>query len=114
MAMTAKKCGAARAGQLDKKIIIQTFSESNTGGEVALTPSTHATVWASIQPLRGQERMNAAQVTPEVTHKITIRYLSTLTSRMRISWDSRFFGIVSIINPLERNERQELMCKELT
>lgn len=74
---------------------------------------TNGHVYADITPLRGTERIQAQQLAPKMSHKITIRYFVGLTpDEHRIVWDSRVFDINSVVNVSERNERMELLCSE--
>jgi SPP1 family predicted phage head-tail adaptor len=54
------------------------------------------------------------QTTSEISHKIRIRYLASVTPKLRIKFGTRYFDIVSVINPDERNEYLEMMCRETT
>ena len=102
-----------RAGKLRHKITIQDYTESqNSYGEVTKTWSDYATVWASIEPVRGREFWDSKQINAEITAKITIRYLAGVTPKMRIKYGARIFEIISVINPEERNKDLQLMVKE--
>ncbi len=55
----------------------------------------------------------AAQSTQaDVTHRITLRYMSGITPKMRVNYNSRIFDILSVINVGERNRELQLMCRE--
>ena len=102
-----------RAGKLRYKITIQDYTESqNSYGEVTKTWEDYATVWASIEPIRGREFWESQQINAEVTAKITIRYLAGVTPKMRVKYEARIFEIISVINPEERNKDLQLMVKE--
>ncbi len=75
--------------------------------------TTSSTVWGSVQPMSGEELVNAQQVHALTTHKIKIRYISTLTTEMRLLFRSRIFEIVSMMDVLERQTELELLCKEV-
>lgn len=103
-----------RAGWLRHRVTIQTKSESRDSyGEPDYTWSDLATVYAGVEPLRGEERMMARAETQELTHRIRIRYYSdSVTPEARVKWGSRIFDIVEVINVLERDREQIMMCKE--
>jgi len=42
-----------------------------------------------------------------------IRYTAGITTKMRISWDSRLFDIESIVNVEERNKLVRLITEEV-
>lgn len=60
-------------------------------------------VWASIDPVKGYEKFQAAQYETPVTHKIMIRYVSGITTSNRILYGARILNIKEIINVEENN-----------
>lgn len=100
-------------GELRHYIALQSSTETRgTGGSVVKSWSTHTSVWARVQPLTGQVALQAQQINAELTHRITIRYNSTLAEGDRVLWGSRIFDINVIRNLDERDIYQELLCKE--
>ena len=102
-------------GQLNKRITLQyeTKTADDMGGfSVVWTDS--ATVWAAIWPISANELVQSMQTDMIISHRIRIRYRSGVLPSWRICFGSRYFNIVSIINPSERGEWLELMCKEST
>lgn len=71
-----------------------------------------ATVWASVEPLSGKEYFNAKQTNSEVSTKITIRYLESITPFMRLFFQKHTYNILSVINFEERNIYLQLLCSE--
>jgi len=104
-----------RAGPLRHILVIRdkTSVSRDARGSVTKTPSTHATVWGSIEPIRGDERINANQEFAQATHKIRIRHCDGLTVHMDITHDGRTFEILSAIDKWERGREMELVCKEV-
>lgn len=103
-----------RAGQLHERVVIQSKSVTrDTYGAETVTWVTHATVWASIEPLRGREFLEARMVQADVDTRIRIRYLSTVTPSMRVLWGARVFEIIAPpIHVGERRRETQLMCRE--
>ncbi len=102
-----------RAGELRHKVTIQNYTTSpNAVSEPVKTWADYATVWASIEPIRGKEFWDSQQVNAEITGKIKLRYLSGITSKMRVKYETRIFEILSVINPGEKNRELQLMVKE--
>jgi len=100
-------------GDLRHRIIFQRLVETtNEVGETVQTLEDYATVWAAIEPTTGREYYEAQKLQPELTYKITVRYLEGITPDMTIKFKDRTFRITSIINPKELNERLEIMCTE--
>jgi len=101
------------AGELRHKITIQELQRTPDGyGGYTETWNDIATVWARIQPLRGDERYQAQQVLSTLSHKIILRYLNGVKPQMRVLYGSRIFHIVSVINVEKRNKVLELLCEE--
>ena len=102
-----------RGGRLRHSVIIQTPTEVNDShGQPIKTWATFATVYAAVEPISGREYFDAAQINSEITTKIIIRALSGVTTKMRISYDSRLYNIQSIINVRERDREMHLICSE--
>ncbi len=102
-----------RAGRLRNKIVVQTNTPTQSGsGALTDVWSTYATVRSEINPKGGREYFDAKQVNAEIDIIFNIRYYSGVTSKMRISWNSRTFDIQSVINPMERNIEMLIACKE--
>ena len=104
-----------RAGRMRQRITIQQTTESRTSsGAVTDSWGTYATVWADVIPVSGKEKFAAQEHHSEVTHRFRIRYNSGVTTKMRISYDSRIFNIRSVINLDERNRTTEMIAVEET
>jgi SPP1 family predicted phage head-tail adaptor len=108
------------AGKL--RHVIQIVSPSKVqgaaGGLVTADDTIFATVWASVEALTAREIFAAQQMVSQVTHKITIRYLEGVKSKMRVwfqmaPWSTkREFEIMGVSNPDERPHMLVLLCKE--
>ena len=101
-----------KAGQLRHRITIQSYTTTNTHGEITKTWSTFKTVWARIEPITGREWLESGIVEAEVTHRVTIRYLANVKPQMRIYYDSKYYDIMYIENTEMRDRQMILMCKE--
>lgn len=106
------------AGRLNKRVKLQQpVKNQDDYGEMEVSYSTYATVWASIEPLQGRELEHAHQISAETNHRVTIRYgiyPADVASEHRVIYGERTFEITSVINPGERNEKLILMCKEIS
>ena len=113
-----------RAGQLRHRIAIQTKTEvsDGMGGMTVTWPEKDwYKVWASVWPLRGEEPIEAMRLEGKVSHRIKIRYgakvaslLSTLPTAKRIYLikEDRYFRILSVLKPVERNIFFDIMVEE--
>lgn len=106
-----------RAGLLRKTVVVQSTNESRTSsGAVANTWATHCTRRAAVEPISGKEYFDARAENANVTVKFRLRHDSLtglITPKMRVSYDSRYFDIESVINTGERDKEIILMCREL-
>ena len=102
-----------RVGELRKRVTVQTETQSTDGaGGYILGWTTFANVWANIKPLTGREIFVASHLEGHVTHHVQMRYLSGVTSDMRLSYNSRLFNIQAVLNTDERNQWTELLVEE--
>jgi SPP1 family predicted phage head-tail adaptor len=104
------------AGRLNKLVTIQrnTPTQDGEGGPVD-SWAMHKTVWASVEPLLGQERLLAQQVTATLSHKFRWRTVDApaVTPRDRISWDGRYFDIHQVLDVREAGEETVVLAGEV-
>ena len=67
---------------------------------------------ASIEPLKGAERLTTQQLESRLTHRVRLRHRSGVTTAMRLKFGARIFNIRAVINKGERNRLLELLCEE--
>ena len=104
-----------RAGKLRHRIVIEEKSVTRTdSGAETVSWTEYDTLWASVEPLSGREMEMAKQIHDEISVRVWIRHRSGVVPEMRISWDSRTFDIVSVINTAGRDIKMQLMCREIT
>ena len=97
-----------RAGWLRHRLVIQSKSYTpNAYGEPVETWTTTATVWGSVEPLRGTEYLTGRTIAEVVTTKIRIRYRSGIAPEMRVTYD-----IESVVEVKTQKRELELMCSE--
>lgn len=106
-------CSKYLPAKMDKRVSIQTRTQT-TDGQGGFTESwaTDATVWARIEPMKGYEKFQAMQLQVPLTHKVTIRYRSGLTTAKRMLFGARVFDIKEVINLDEANNFLVLKCLE--
>jgi len=102
-----------RIGDLNKQITLQYPTKVSDGmGGFTETWTDADTIWAAIWPISANELVRSMQQTMEISHRFRIRYRNVLRPDWRIKYGNRYFNIVSIINPNEKNKLLDLMCKE--
>jgi SPP1 family predicted phage head-tail adaptor len=103
-----------RAGQLRHKVVIEkpgTRVDDTMGGGT-LPFETHAEVYASIEPLTGNELLRGGQLESTLTHRIRTRYVAGVRPSYQVRSGSRVFDIDRVIDPEERHRELELICTE--
>ena len=98
------------------KITIQetTQTQSSTG-MVTDSWSTYAVRYAAIKTMGGREGLISHQTFGQRSLKFILDYDSLvreITSKMRVSWDSRTFDIRDVENINEDNREVVLVCTE--
>ena len=100
------------AGTLRERVTVQQATETrNSIGESLLSYTTFEVVWASVQGVSAREFLLAGQQQVEVSHRVKMRYLTGLTSGMRLLWRGRTLEIISILEH-ENRSVHELICQE--
>ena len=100
-------------GDLNKRIILQYETKvSDSMGGFTTVWNDAATVFAAIWPTSAAELVQSKQTDMVISHRIRIRFRSVLRPSWRIKFGTRYFNIVSIINPNEKNEYLDIMARE--
>jgi SPP1 family predicted phage head-tail adaptor len=109
---------AMQAGKLKHLVQVQRdvgVSTDTVGSPVRAWQSVRTT-WAAIEPLAtsGRELLQGAQITADMTHKLTLRYRATpaITPAMRVLFGSRIFQIGGVAHTEELQRETLLYCKE--
>lgn len=83
----------------------------NTFGEEVVTWTNFAgKVWASVEPIRGQEFIALRQQGSELTTRIRLRHIAGVTPSMRVKFGDDEYEIQEVISPFERDRELELLC----
>ncbi len=105
-----------RASDYDKIVDLQapTKVADGIGGFTETYATKVSGIWAAIWPISAKDRMQADQMTGELTHRIRIRYRRVLKPSWRIKYGNRYFAIIGPpINLKEKNRDIEMLCKEI-
>lgn len=99
-------------GQLSQRVTIQTLdSTPDRGGGRSKTWLDIATVWASVEPLRGEELVYAMKISDRITHKIVMRYRE-LEPKQRLVHKGQPYNIRSILNEGSRNRKLVILAEQ--
>jgi len=114
----ARYYNALESGALDKRVTIQSPTRTDDGGGGQTISYTDvSTVWANISPGTGREFVAAQQITPELSHVVTMRYRTTVSPKHRLKYTdsagTRVFTIQAVSDPDLRHEQLVLYCTEI-
>lgn len=105
-----------RAGRLRHRLSVEryTTTQDDWGDEVQAWESI-ATVWGSVEPLRGNERHRAMQVQATEEVRVLMRWqpdIADLNASDRIVFGSKVYDISAVLNIDERNREVHVMARE--
>lgn len=101
------------AGKLRHRITLQRRDVTQDAfGAPVDTWTDVATVYASIDPLKGSQLLAAQAFGNETKAKIIIRYRPGITADMRVVFGAKIYDIHEIINPGECNVEIHMICSE--
>jgi len=102
------------AGSLRHRCWLLTPTHAGDGyGTVTTTWGTATVCWGSLEPLRGREWIESGMENSEISARFRMRYFAGVAPTMRLSFGSRTFEIVAVLDAGERHRELELMLKEL-
>lgn len=105
-----------RAGMLRRRIsIAKKTGTRDAFGAVSDSWTTVLNTFASVEPVSDRERIEAESVFADRTHRIRIRRPpgTNIDTAMRITWGTRTFNILSIVDPWERGRELVIMAAEV-
>ena len=85
---------------------------SDEGGGFTEQWVTVATVFASLRPTGGGERVESGRLAGTVTHEVVLRYRDAVVPAMRFRQGSRIFHILAVIDVEERKRWLKCLCEE--
>jgi SPP1 family predicted phage head-tail adaptor len=103
-----------RAGTLRERVTLSrlTSAEDARWGPTP-TPSSYATVWAEVEPVRATERMQDGGIQSDISHVLRMRYRADVASKDRVTWRGRTLEVEGVIDVGARRRELELTCREL-
>ena len=102
-----------KAGRLRHSVTIQQDSGTTRSaiGEIVANWTAFATVWASVEPLRGTEAITLRMEGSEITTRIRTRYVDGVKPAMRVLHGTDLYNIVEVFSPQERKAELEMLCR---
>jgi SPP1 family predicted phage head-tail adaptor len=100
-----------QAGQLDRRITLQTFSETtDTFGQEVKTYSTLASVWANVKESIGKEGEDGDMIAATKKVEFIIRYRTDVNEQMRITYNNNTYKIQAIQSADARKAFLKIVC----
>ena len=101
-------------GELRARLILEGPVETpDRAGGVARSWSTLATLWGDVTTLNAQQRLEAEQIGQTVTHRLTLRWRTGLTTKQRLRRGTQIFLIRGVQDPDDRRRRLICTCEEI-
>jgi SPP1 family predicted phage head-tail adaptor len=99
-------------GRMRERVDVQRpIDSTNRIGEAVEDWETVGTRWASVESVSSREYLQNGQQQSEITHRVRLRCVDGITSRMRLVWRGRVLAITTIITRRRRSE-VEALCFE--
>lgn len=108
-----------QAGKLIHRLQLQqdNGTKDAIGGNVASWVDVGIPTWGSVEPLSGRDIILGAQISPDTTHKIRVRFRTGVHSAMRWKWllpTPRYYSMTGPPLDTETQNRELVcMCKEV-
>lgn len=101
-----------RIGNLRDRVVLQKRVVTYSGsGEPIITHNTLATVFARVEPLKGEEKAAMAQIVAKQRFNVHVRWRNDLTVLDRVVWSGMDLDITATGNPDERRRFLQLDCE---
>jgi SPP1 family predicted phage head-tail adaptor len=101
-------------GQMNRRIVLRTVTLTpDGGGGYDETPVDLPEIWAHVEPLQGNEQLQAMQTGMKRPHRFTVRYREGVTAATRVVYSDRVFDVTSVVDPDERHETLEILADEV-
>lgn len=108
---------AQRIGNLRERIVLvepgEETTHPGTGLPVPGVPIPHP-VWGRVEPLKGDERIAAGQITAYHEIVFHIRHRTDLTAEWQVEWDGRTYNVTGWRNLDERRRFLAIEAKAVT
>lgn len=103
------------AGRLDQFVLLSgpVRTPDGQGGRVTeYVPLQPSRVSAAVEAIRGTERLQAAGLDLEVSHRVLMRWHAQVTAATRITWGARVLEVVGVPAEIGRRDLLECLCAE--
>ena len=103
-----------QTGKMTQQVTLRTNAQvSDGGGGYTQTPTDITGIWAWVEPLQGNEQLQAMQTGMKRPHRITMRYRAGMAATQTLLYGTRVFDIKSVIDPDEKHRELIVMADEV-
>lgn len=102
-------------GQMNRRVTIETAGAPTPDGGGGWTPGTPTTLetWAYVEPLGGDEQVQAMQTGMQRPHRFTMRYRDDLTGAQILLYGARRFDVKSVVDTDTAHEELVILADEI-
>lgn len=102
-------------GLMNRRVTIETAGTPTPDGGGGWTPGTPSTVetWAHIEPLAGDEQIQAMQTGMQRPHRFTMRYRADLTGAKVLVYQGRRFDVKSVVDTNAGHDELVVLADEI-
>jgi len=106
-----------RVGNFDDRLTFENYTETGGdgmgGSEGEFNPI--GTLWASVKPVSGREKIHMDAIDSTISHIVRTRYSELdLSNETKVSWGSRTLNLKYVINEGEDDAYLEIAATEET
>lgn len=100
-----------RTGRLDQRVtLLSPISATDAAGGISTSYADAGTVWARVDPQRGDESFKAAQLRADRTIKLLLRWRDDVTVQWALRWRDETYDIVDVDRSGRRDGELWLMA----
>jgi len=100
-------------GKMRYRVAIESATNTrDAGGGLTQSYAPVTYIYADIKPTNANSTYRQGIVQEKVTHEVTIRYMTNISTNSRINYGTRLFNVKGIINVDERDRFLKLLCEE--
>lgn len=102
-------------GEMNRRVTITTAGRPTSDGMGGFVPGepTELETWAKVEPLEGDEQLQAMQIGMKRPHRFTMRYRTDLTAAQDLVYGGRSFDVKSVTDPGESRQYLVVLADEV-
>lgn len=101
-------------GAMRRQVTLRTNTRTPDGmGGYTETPTDVPNIWAEVEPLVGNEQLQAMQTGMKRPHRFTMRYRPNMSAAQTLLYGTRVFDIKSVVDPEEKHNELVILGDEV-